>query len=716
MFLAGAGGLGYDQRYSQCLDGRGGRRGRHANGTTDSAQEDEQSALDGRLPGAGTVLTSADMSGNRGGLRAMLVVVLLATSAHAGVIERVLSVGDAVPGGGTVGVIQSHAIGRGGVVAARVQIDADAGAQAILVRAGAGEWRVVARAGDAAPAGGTLQALGRLTVGPDALVVVRADVRRTDGAVVDSLLAYPYGGRGRRLVASGDRTPFGDLSRFTAVDVPSANAVGVVTFRGVDDSGRRALYRIGTDDVRTVLVESGDAIPGGGGFSTFGGPVLADDGAVAFFGSGEFVGAARKGIFVRTAAGVLQAIAFVGDQLTSGRLSVVQSPAIREGGVVAFHGTVVDADGFEHTGNFAGQGNALASTVGLEDGAAPGLARYVALETPTVGTSGLVGFRAVMTLPSEGIVSVGAGAPQLVAAAGDASPLGPAFASFGDPVAGPRWRLAFTASLVDGSAHLFVATVGDHDGAAVVQVDCGLGARIDTALGAVADQGRIEVSGVCRENVVLDDTRRITIVGLRRGGKTRASLVAADGALPAVDVRPSAGALTLQNLRVGQGSPGIRIEGTGHVLDGVEVQRAGVQVAGEGHRLQALRVVKASSTCLSVTAPGTTVNACRLVGCGADGLSVVADRTTIDGCVITKARAAGATVTGDGHALTRNVITDNAGVGLRVTGLGSTLTRNRVLRNRAGGLLVQGCNVDGGKNRTAGNRGGPNRDFDPCAG
>lgn len=657
------------------------------------------------------MLTPGGMVGNRNGWRARaLGLLLLACARPAAGLERLLSSGDVSGDGTTVIGIRAYAIGAGGAVAARVQSGVDTTTQAIVVRAGGRPWVTVARTGMGAPGGGVVEALGRIAVGIDGVVIVRADVGRTDGSTAGQILSCDLSGVCRRLVGTGDRTPSSTSHRFTSVDVPVANVDGLVVFRGADDGGGMGLYRVTTNGSITTLMQSGDAMPGGGTFETFGGPALATDGAIAFFASGPLDTATRKGIFLRTAAGELRAVAGIGDDAPGGgTFSVVQAPAIGDDGTVAFRATRLDDEAVTHAGIFLAGATGV-TTVLQQNDVGPRAGTYIEFEAPALGGGGLLAVRAALTLPTNAIVAL-SGSVQVLAGAGDPAPFGGVYAAFADPVTGPRRRVLFSATMADARMHLLSASFGD-EGQALVGANCNLGGSLAAALDAVADQGTISVTGACHESVTIDDERRIRLVGTHRGKRRGATLTAADDAHPVFDVRPTAGAISIEGFAVITTSP-LRIRGAGHALLDLDVH-GGIDLGGDHMQVDGLLVRDAESACLVVGASDSSITRTRLSRCAGDGVAVTADRVTLDHLVVQGARGRGGLVSSDGNQILKSRFVGNRGTGLRVTGGGSTLTGNRVLRNREGGLLVQGCNVDGGHNRAAGNRGGPNRDFKDC--
>jgi parallel beta-helix repeat protein len=627
----------------------------------------------------------------------------------------VLAKDDPAPiGGAFITGIGGWASGAEGIVASRDTLDRDP-SQVILVHGESN--RVAAGLNGPAPGGGTYLQLGALAVGAAGAVVFRADVQEGP-ARRSAIFRVEADGSGARVVSSGDPTPLGDGTTFLLDEnddatrfLVAANGSGMVAFRAKDSAGRQGLYRAASGTISRVTV-AGDANPAlGAPFATFGTPGIADDGAIAFFGAAA---GGQKGIFRARADGTIEALAVVGAAGLGGTWTAADEPAIGPDGVVAFRATV-KTGATNVRGLFVAGASGVVRLVGEGEGG-PGGGTYKRFGPPTVGAGGAVAFRADMTSPAEAVVAI-TDAPRLVAGTGlDSGFVGRFCPSpstepcFGDPVFGGRGRLTFRAALTDSVVDraLFVAileTTGVRP--PVVDVDCGAGQRIQTAVDQVAEGGIVRVRGLCKENVSIHAAGRLTLQAYtppRRRRKRRPKkpprLLAADSSRPALEVRSTAGATTIIGLAVRGGAPAVEIDGVGHVLQDVVLEPGStVKVAGLGHTLSGLRVRKGPGPCIAVSATGTVLARNDVRRCRGDGIMVTGDGGSIAANKVVGSRGSGIVVAGGANTIVQNRASGNRAGGIVVDGQNNTLAGNRASGNRGGGFRAAPCNVDAGKNK-----------------
>jgi Right handed beta helix region len=637
-------------------------------------------------------------------LIALTLGVLLAGPAGAEVPKQVLAaVGDLVSGGAAITLIGGYAAGPEGAVASRDTLDAFPG-KAILLHEGALSVTVAVLDGQA-PGGGTYSELGRVAVGANGSAIFRADVLDGD-TTFSAIYRVDPNGVGTRLVRVGDPAPGDGI--LTSVDLPAANDNGEVVFRGEDSNHRQNLYRIGPGGLQRI-VGAGDGHPAIGLFNTFGGPEIADDGTVIFFSS---AGNGKKALFVAAPGSPISAIATVGGPAPNGVFTSLDGPAIGADGGIAFRGNV-KGDIRTTRGIFVLE-SGVVTRLAAEGEAAPGGASYLTISDPTVGEKGAVAFRATLT-SGEAIISV-LDTLEVVAAAGEGSGFAGTFCPdtlpagqfcFGDPVFGSRGRLAFRAALDDVNVNeaLFVATLETTvRRPAAIDVDCGAGQKIQDALRQVSEGGVIRVTGTCRENVAVSTAGRVTIQGQvsRRKRKKRRlpALVAADPSRPALDLLTTAGPTTVTDLSVLGGNPTIRVNGFGHVLQGLDLRRSGgVTVAGAGHTVSGLRMRRVSGPCLTIASSTSAVTRNSIRGCRGDGLVVAGDGSSVASNTVGRSKGRGIVVEGQTNSVVKNRTTRNRGSGLNVIGINNTLLGNRSSGGRKRGIVVAPCNLDAGKNR-----------------
>jgi len=483
----------------------------------------------------------------------------------------------------------------------------------------------------------------------------------------------------------------------------------MVAFRAKDTAGRQGIYRAASGAIVRVAV-AGEAHPALGAFSTFGTPGIADDGTIAFFAAAP---GGQKGIFRARPDGTIDALAVVGGPGPDGTWTAADEPAIGPDGTVAFRGTVKTAAGAVR-GIFVVGAGEVSRLVGEGEGG-PGGGTYVRFGPPTVGPGGAVAFRADMTSPPEAIVAI-TDTPRLVAGTGEDSGFVGSFCPrpstepcFGDPAFGGRGRLAFRAALTDEIVDraLFVAVL-ESTGVRppVVDVDCSAGGRIQPAADQVAEGGIVRVKGVCTENVVIHAAGRLTIQAnvprrrRNRRAKKPPRLQALDPSRPALDVQPTAGATTVIGLAVRGGPAAVRVDGVGHVLQDLTLERGATAViAGLGHTVSGLRIRKSPGPCLTVSAAATVLARNDVRRCRGDGILVTGDGSSIAANKVVGSRGRGIAVAGTANTIVQNRASGNRAGGIVVDGRSNTLAGNRAPGNRGGGFRAAPCNVDGGKNR-----------------
>ena len=219
-----------------------------------------------------------------------------------------------------------------------------------------------------------------------------------------------------------------------------------------------------------AIARTGDPAPGGGTFDRFGQealPVIAPvnaSGDVAFFAKLSR-GAADEGIFLHRRGRILT-VAREGDRVPGvGQLSGFgkhPTPALSDGGTVAFVAAVAGGRAVE--GIFAWSAGRLRA-VATTGGPAPGMPSSVlaGLDVPAVNARGDIVFLATIRRGRESLdailVSTG-GALRKVVAQGDPAPAGGVFAAFGPPVINAQGTVAF-AAVVEGKVvpgGIFVAS------------------------------------------------------------------------------------------------------------------------------------------------------------------------------------------------------------------------------------------------------------------
>jgi hypothetical protein len=269
------------------------------------------------------------------------------------------------------------------------------------------------------------------------------------------------------LVAEGSAAPVppgGTLgATISNVGFFGMNAAGDIAFRSNVTGGThpRGVFHRSAAGVMQLLAGAGDSVFGGAEtYSSFGYPALNDGGTVAF----EAVttgGPASPGLFADTGSGTL-ALARAGDPAPGtggGTLVNFLYPAINASGSVAFLSNVT---GGSAAGGFFVASSAVESVV-VAGQSLPGAGPITTIASlPDIASDGSVAMSlAFGSGPVAGGVWVhDAGVYTPVALAGEIAPSsgGAAFASFGFLSRNDAGRVAFVATLNDARTGIFLAT------------------------------------------------------------------------------------------------------------------------------------------------------------------------------------------------------------------------------------------------------------------
>jgi CSLREA domain-containing protein len=333
----------------------------------------------------------------------------------------------------------------------------------------------IARQGQATPIGGTFSILGFAQVpSSSGNVVFWAFV--SGGTATEGIFSGS-GGPITKLVAAGDATPIGGtFSNFGVV--PVVNNSNDVVFWATVNGGRAAegIFVRSSGGVISKLVATGDAAPGGGTFTSFQSfagtpiPVTNNLGDVSFWATRSVGG---EGVFLYS-GGTVSKVASVGDSAPGGGTFT----------------TFVSGAGY--------------ATI------------------PIVADSKQVTFRAFLTGgPSQGVYLFDGGTLTKVAAAGDSSPIGGSYTSFGRaPVPNESGQVTFFAAMSGSSA----ATCTSQSAPCAVFRRTAAATRsgaVITKLLAGGDPGPIGVGGTINDiasGPIMNDSGQVTVwTGIANG-------------------------------------------------------------------------------------------------------------------------------------------------------------------------------------------------------
>jgi hypothetical protein len=317
---------------------------------------------------------------------------------------KIAGIGDAVPSGGKLSEFAKHpvpALNDHDRVAFGAAV---AGARATegVFLASEGTLKAIALSGNDAPGvlNGTFVEFDAPAINNWDEVAFVATVRR--GRETLQMLFLYSGGRLRKLVAEGDRTPRGGT--FDKFGVPAINNKGVVAFPAVLDHAPvlGGIFVAGTRDLR-LLAGVGETGPNGTMLVRFSERVaINDEDNVALGAEIRADGRTKDEILLITANGVLE-IAAVGDSAPGGgRFSAFGPwPSVGPGGMVAFVAGI--DDGPVPLGLYAGQPPDLRRVAGVGDRLADGkvLPAFAMNPVASAGSDGALTF-ATMAEPGTG--------------------------------------------------------------------------------------------------------------------------------------------------------------------------------------------------------------------------------------------------------------------------------------------------------------------------
>lgn len=232
----------------------------------------------------------------------------------------------------------------------------------------------------------------------------------------------------RLLVRAGDRAP--DGGTFTALSDPALNDRGDIAFGGQTSARRAAQALYLRHDGRTSsFVAAGRAAPTGGAFSTFSDVVLNDRGTVIFLGR-TTDRTARLGLYAARNGGVATIAATGQPAPTGGAFTDFANPTINGRDVIAFVGRT---NGPGQEGIFTNiEGTTSAAVMGGQPAPSGGLFQYFLDGSPAENDRGQIAFAASTTArATQGVYVLSEGRVVPVVTTDDTAPVGGPFTEFG---------------------------------------------------------------------------------------------------------------------------------------------------------------------------------------------------------------------------------------------------------------------------------------------
>ncbi len=371
--------------------------------------------------------------------------------AHA--LRAVARAGEAAPGGGTFDRFGQDTlpvvapVNAKGEVAFFARLSHGTADEGIFLRRGE-RVLTVARQGDRVPGIGRLSGFGKHptpALSDTGMVVFAAAV--AGGRAVEGIFAWSAG-RVRPVALTGTPAPAMPASALAGLDSPAINSRGDIVFLAAIRHGRESVDAIllSAGGALRKVVSQGDPAPAGGTFAAFGPPVINASGAVAFAAVVEGK-AVPGGLFVAKGEHI-EMVVGAGDDTPIGGIFAKFSERIglNDSGIIAFHGMLKFAP--VDAAIFAVEDGRLRAVSRLGDGApGGGTISHFGL-WPAVGSQGAIAFVASIEGGSSPMAILLTDGPGLtrVAAVGDTLPGGDRIATLTlYPVVsvGPRGHVTF---------------------------------------------------------------------------------------------------------------------------------------------------------------------------------------------------------------------------------------------------------------------------------
>ncbi|MGH7367633.1 MAG: DUF7453 family protein [Candidatus Rokuibacteriota bacterium] len=368
-------------------------------------------------------------------------------------MRAVARAGEAAPGGGTFDRFGQDTlpvvapVNAKGEVAFFARLSHGTADEGIFLRRGE-RVLTVARQGDRVPGIGRLSGFGKHptpALSDTGMVVFAAAV--AGGRAVEGIFAWSAG-RVRPVALTGTPAPAMPASALAGLDSPAINSRGDIVFLAAIRHGRESVDAIllSAGGALRKVVSQGDPAPAGGTFAAFGPPVINASGAVAFAAVVEGK-AVPGGLFVAKGEHI-EMVVGAGDDTPIGGIFAKFSERIglNDSGIIAFHGMLKFAP--VDAAIFAVEDGRLRAVSRLGDGApGGGTISHFGL-WPAVGSQGAIAFVASIEGGSSPMAILLTDGPGLtrVAAVGDTLPGGDRIATLTlYPVVsvGPRGHVTF---------------------------------------------------------------------------------------------------------------------------------------------------------------------------------------------------------------------------------------------------------------------------------
>jgi len=376
-------------------------------------------------------------------------------------LRRVVEVGEATPVGGTFRSVAGASMNDGGTFAFRGDLsDGTGGVFRVDTSDALPRVQVVVREGDSVAGARVRMLASSLTPSINAAgdVAYRASLEEADSG--SAIFVTGRDGVTTRVVGASDQTVVGDLVRLRdaaladdgSIVLPASVRSGGPSLFVVHGHGVSPLARLGErTDIDTGLERFRFSQPN----------VRGSAEAAVFLGS-------RDGIFLASAGGAIETVAFVGGPTPLGGTFAGFDPPAADGTSAVAFGAEIRGSGRASRAIITRKGTSLRSLAESSERVHGGrLVDFFAatldpLTRPDVGPRGEIAFEATMNfgrIPRAILLGRG-GRPQPVVRARKRAPGGGQFDSFGTPAVMRGRRMAFVAQVSDGGTKVFLLENG----------------------------------------------------------------------------------------------------------------------------------------------------------------------------------------------------------------------------------------------------------------
>lgn len=360
-------------------------------------------------------------------------------------LEQIARAGQEAPGGGTFVNFEPLAINRNGAVLFDAKVRGPWVFHGIYMSRDAGLSRLVA-VGDRTPFGGSFLDLSWRALNDLGHVVFLGSA---NGRVPRAIF-LSNGSALKKVVGVREALP--GLGRLKDLSDVALNNTETVAFVGRVESGKipKALF-VTSNGVVNRLLSVGDSSPLGGTFAEFANPSLNNKGQIAFEGN-VYGGTAPRGIFLVSKSGLRRIVAAGDPSPLGGSFDQLTLPKMSDNGDLVFWAGLRAAEA--PSGLFRASNGTIEKVVARgEPTPSGGRFSFIGLSYSSDGHGALAFHAKIANADVDaGIFLTADGSLTDVVLVGDATPLGGRFKTLSSPLAGPQGTVAFAGQVKGGRA------------------------------------------------------------------------------------------------------------------------------------------------------------------------------------------------------------------------------------------------------------------------